>query len=66
MKRWKDSWDATLAPVPMPPLYPVKAPLGALAQLTELVKGGGVLIGYFAAISFDGDLHLVFFLFRLG
>ena len=50
---------ATLAPVPMPLLFPVKAPLGAFDQLPELVKGCGVLIGQLATVSFDGDSHLV-------
>ena len=34
----------TLAPVPVPPLLPVKAPLGALGQLPQLVKGSGILL----------------------
>ena len=50
----------------MPPLFPVKAPLGAFGQLPELVNGGSVLIGQFAAVSLDDDLHLVFLLFRFG
>ena len=50
----------------MPPLLPLKAPLGALGQLPELVKGGGILIGQLAAISLDGDLHRVILLFRFG
>ena len=56
----------TLAPVPVPPLLPVKAPFGALGQLPELVQGGGVLIGQLAAVSLDGDLHRVVLLFRFG
>ena len=56
----------TLAPVPMPPLLPVEAPLGAFGQLPELVQGDGILIGQFAAISLDGDLHRVVLLFRFG
>ena len=56
----------TLAPVPMPPLFPVKAPLGALDQFPKFLKGGGVLIGHLAAVSLDGDLHLVVLLFRFG
>ena len=56
----------TLAPVPVPPLFPVKAPFGALGQLPKLVKGGGVLIGHFAAVSLDGNLHRVILLFRFG
>ncbi len=56
----------TLAPVPMPPLLPVKAPLGALGQLPKLVESGGILIGQLAAVSLDGDLHLVVLLFRFG
>ena len=54
----------TFAPIPVPPLLPVKAPLGALGQFPKLVKGGGVLIGHFATISLDGNLHLVVLLFR--
>jgi hypothetical protein len=50
----------------VPPLFPVKAPLGALGQLPELVQSGGVLIGQFTAVSLDGDLHLVVLLFRFG
>jgi hypothetical protein len=50
----------------VPPLFPVKAPLGAFGQLPELVNGGSVLIGQFAAVSFDGDFHLVVLLFRFG
>ena len=56
----------TLAPVPVPPLFPVKAPFGAFGQLPELVQGDGILIGQFAAISLDGDLHRVVLLFRFG
>ena len=56
----------TLASVPAPPLFPVKAPLGTLGQLPELVKGGGVLIGHFAAVSLDGNFHRVILLFRFG
>ena len=32
----------------------------------KLVKGGGVLIGHLAAISLDGDFHLIILLFRFG
>ena len=56
----------TLAPVPVPPLFPVKAPLSALGQLPELIQGSSVLIGQLAAISLDGDLHRVVLLFRFG
>ena len=56
----------TFASVPMPPLLAVKAPFGTLGQLPKLVKGGGVLIGHFAAVSLDGDLHRVILLFRFG
>ena len=34
----------TFTPILMPPLFPVKAPLGALGQLPKLVKGGGILL----------------------
>ena len=56
----------TLAPVPVPPLLPVKAPLGALDQFPKLVESGGILTGHLAAVSFDGDLHRVVLLFRFG
>ena len=56
----------TLVSVPVPPLLPVKAPFGALGQLPKFLKGGGVLIGHLAAVSLDGDLHLVVLLFRFG
>ena len=56
----------TFAPVPVPPLLPFKAPLGALGQLPELVKGCGILIGHFVAVSLDGNLHRVVLLFRFG
>ena len=56
----------TLMAIPMPPLLPLKAPLGALGQFPKFLKSGGVLIGHLTAISLDGDLHLVFLLFRFG
>jgi hypothetical protein len=50
----------------MPPLFPVKAPLGTLDQFPKFLKGGGVLIGHFAAVSLDGNFHRVILLFRFG
>ena len=44
----------------------ILAAAGTEVSIIPVVQGDGILIGQFAAISLDGDLHRVVLLFRFG